>query len=221
MKKMSSVSIIFLVLAVSACGGSSQGANSAADADLSPIEQLQALSTNLEAGVNNLMQPITDVEVVADQVTSLPDRLGLDLYSVMTMAKATMDRGQISVMADLGLAAEARLELETVLHQVQLIATGLKETPSRAMALLTQAGAATAQLPILATKVTTMAQAKLANPLANAASKAQAQADMAAVVNVQADVEMQISDIQAQIKGIPVLAAEALAKLAGAFAGEY
>jgi hypothetical protein len=177
------------------------------------------LSANLQAGVDQLMQPITDTQWVIDEITSLPARLNLDAGSLLGMAKATMDSGTISISADLNLAAEAQAEVQALLGKIQAIVAGLKATPDRVQALTVQAGAAIAQVPVLATGITTTAQAKLANPLASAESKAQAQADLSAVVNVQASVEAQIQDVQNKIVGIPAMATEALAKLAASFAG--
>jgi hypothetical protein len=212
-----------LVCAVAACGGSKgkgdANASGEAEVQLSGIQKLEKLSANLQAGVDQLMQPITDTQWVIDEITSLPARLNLDAGSLLGMAKATMDSGTISISADLNLAAEAQAEVQALLEKIQAIVAGLKATPERVQALTVQAGAAIAQVPVLATGISTAAQAKLANPLASAESKAQAQADLSAVVNVQASVEAQIQDVQNKIVGIPAMATEALAKLAASFAG--
>jgi hypothetical protein len=212
---------VLLFIALAACGGSKAEGDTAGEAkvELSGIQKLEKLSADLQAGVDQLMQPITDTQWVVDQVTSLPARLNLDAKSLLGMAKATMDSGSISISADLNLAAEAQAEVQALLERIQAIVAGLQATPERVKILTAQAGAAIAQVPVLAMGITTSAQAKLANPLASAESKAQAQADLSAVVNVQAGVEAQIQDVQNKIMGIPALATEALAKLAASFAG--
>lgn len=220
-RKTTAIMSVLLFIALAACGGSKAEGDTAGEAkvELSGIQKLEKLSADLQAGVDQLMQPITDTQWVVDQVTSLPARLNLDAKSLLGMAKATMDSGSISISADLNLAAEAQAEVQALLERIQAIVAGLQATPERVKILTAQAGAAIAQVPVLAMGITTSAQAKLANPLASAESKAQAQADLSAVVNVQAGVEAQIQDVQNKIMGIPALATEALAKLAASFAG--
>ena len=211
------------VMLAAACGGSKGGKDgetaAEAEVDISAIDQLKGLSTELQVGVDEMMQPITDSEAVVDQITSLPDRLDLDAQALMAMASATLENGTVEISTDLDLTAEARAEVEAVLTKLQAIVDGLKATPERAKALTAKAATAMAQVPVLATKVTTSAQAKLANPLGSAESKAQAQADIEAVAQIKGDVETQIADVQNKIAGIPAMATEALAKLTASFAG--
>jgi predicted small secreted protein len=215
---------VLLTALLAACGGSKGGggdANASGEAkvELTGIQKLEKVSADLQAGIEQLMQPINDVHWVVDQLTSMPARLNIDAKSLMGMAKATMDSGQIAISADLNLAAEAQAEVQALLDRIRAIVAGLQATPERVKLLGAQAAAAMGQVPVLAMGITTAAQAKLANPLASAESKAQAQADLQAVVGVQASVEAQIQDVQNKIMGIPALATEALAKLAASFAG--
>ncbi|HUT76214.1 MAG TPA: hypothetical protein VM285_00915, partial [Polyangia bacterium] len=165
---------VLLIGAVAACGGSKGDANASGEAkvEISGIQKLEKLSADLQAGVDQLMQPITDTQWVIDQIASLPARANLDVKSLLGMAKATMDSGTISISADLNLAAEAQAEVQALLEKIQAIVAGLQATPERVKILTVQAGSAMAQVPVLAMGITTSAQAKLANPLASAESKA-------------------------------------------------
>jgi hypothetical protein len=209
-------------LVVPACGGGNGGSGETsadAEADLSAMDQLNGLSVELQAGLDTLMQPINDTQSVIDDITSMPARLNIDAASLMSMASATMESGTVSIAADFNAEAAVRAEVEAVLTKLQGIVAGLKATPERVQQMSMTLAQATAKLPVLATQVTTSAQAKLANPLGSAESKAQAQADLNAVAGVQANIQAQISDVQAKVTGIPVMATEALAKLAASFAG--
>ncbi|MDD5308861.1 MAG: hypothetical protein PHU25_16220 [Deltaproteobacteria bacterium] len=148
----------------------------------------------------------------------MPARLNLNAKAFMGMAKATLDSGSVSISADLNLYAAAKAEVEAALNKLKGIVEGLKAAPDRVQALAVKATAAVAQVPVLATQVTTTAQATIANPFASAESKTQAQADLSGVTQIQADVTAQIQDVQNKIMGIPALAASALAKLTASFA---
>ncbi len=213
--------VMLAAFLVAGCGGGEKDAKDGddANADLEPIDQLKAVSTDLQAGVDDLMAPINEVDALIENVTSLPAKLNIDAKTFMGMVSATADSGEISIQADLDITVEAKAEVEACLTQVQTIIAGLKATPEKVKVLTVKVAEATAKVPMLAAKVTTNAQAKLANPLAKADVKVSAQADLDAVVSVQADVEASIEEVKGTITGIPAMAAEALAKLTASFAG--
>jgi chromosome segregation ATPase len=215
-------STLLLAASLVACGGSkgkSGDTSAEAEVDLSAMDELKGLSTELQAGIDELMQPIDDSQAVIDEITALPQKLNLDAKSLMSMASATVENGTVSIDANMDLEAEARAEVEAVLGKLQAIIEGLKATPERVKLLGTKAAGAVAKVPVLATKIQTTATAKLGNPLASAESQAQAQADLDSLAQVKGDVQAQIQDVQAKIQGIPAMATEALAKLTAAFAG--
>ncbi len=98
--------LLGMALAVSACGGASEGEEAKApdsvdDSDeaprQSPMEELQAIPKELRAQVANLTKPIDDVQKVIDQLTSIPKRYGLDPADMTAMAKATLESGKVSL----------------------------------------------------------------------------------------------------------------------------
>ncbi len=209
-------------LALPACGGSSGGSGNttaAAEVDLTPIQELQALSGNLQAGLNEVMQPINDIELAIDDMTTAPERLNMNAGAFMEMARSTAGSGQISISAGSEISAEARAELEATLFRLQRIVAGLKATPEKVAQLTAQASVAMAQVPALAAKVTTSAQASIANPMASVESKAQAQVDLEAVTGIQADVSAQIGEMQQKFSEIPAMATQAFAKLTSTLSG--
>jgi hypothetical protein len=211
-----------------ACGGSkkkSQGqANAAGGAqgqvqvDLTPMQELQALSTNLQAGVDALMSPINETQLLIDHITAMPARLGIDARSLMGMCSATLQSGQVAFDASISPDAAIQAEVQGVVARLAFIVAGLKAIPENVKALGQQAVEATAKVPVLATQVTTSANVTLANPFAKGPEKAQAQADINAVTQVQGEVQAKISEVQNTIMGIPAMATSALAKFAAAFA---
>lgn len=207
-----------------ACGG---GAGSGEDpktpaskesAQLTPMQELAAIRKDLEADVTGLTKPIDDVQSIIDDLGSLPKKHGLKAASVMGLAKATFDSGNVEITLDGDVSAEAKAEIEGVLKKLSATVTALKTTPDRVAALTTKVASLTAKVPVLATKVTSSATVTVSNPFASADAKAKAKADIDGVKQVQADTMKSISDAQGKIAGVPALATGALAKLAGSFA---
>ncbi len=217
--------LLTLGLAGSACGGS--GANesakspesaSAAEADLTPMQQLQVIPTSLRAQVADLTKPIDDVQKVIDQLASFPQRYNLNLGAVMGMAKATFDGGEVQITLSADVAADAKAELEAALNTLKGAVAALKDTPARVATLTSNVVGVAAKVPVLVTKVSASASATSANPFAGAEAKAQAQADLAAGNKVADDVMKLVSETQAKIAGVPAMATGALAKLTASFA---
>ncbi|MCP4678993.1 MAG: hypothetical protein GY854_26585 [Deltaproteobacteria bacterium] len=217
--------LLFLVsgLVLWACGGSSgskkTNATTEVQVELTPMQELQALFANLQTGLDEIMQPINDIELAIDDMTTAPERLNMNAAAFMEMAKSTMNSGQISISAGSEISAEAMVELKATLFRLKRIVAGLKATPEKIVQLTAQASSAVAQVPFAATKVTSVAQAAIANPMASAEAKTQAQADIDAVASIEADVSAQIGEIQQKFSGIPAMATEALAKLTATLSG--
>jgi len=214
--------VLFSVLSLTfaACGGSDKKSKDANDAEQkTSMQKIEAISTDLQTGVDALMQPINDTQAVIDEITALPAKLNLDAKSLLSMASATMSSGEVSISADLNLDAKAKAEIEAILGKLKGIVEGLKATPEHVKLLLAKATSATAEVPVLATAVTSEANLTLSNPLASSDDKTKAQADIGAVANVQSSVQAKIQEVQQTLGSIPAMATEALAKLTASFAG--
>jgi hypothetical protein len=221
---MSRASLLFLLSVTLAaplgCGKKDKGTTNpdeAAEGEVDPLEELKAIPTQVQAEVDVVLQPITDVDVVIDQVTSMPQTLGLDAASLRGLAKASLENGQVSV--DLDIAAEAKAEVEAVLVKITGIVTGLKETPERVKTATGNIVALGTKATGLVTKLTAQYQAKLSNPLLKADAKAKIQADLATVVQLDADIKGTITDAKATVMSLPDKGKDALVKLTAAFAG--
>lgn len=233
MKRISAVSCVVVVLAalsVGACGGSNPEAKSpegatGAKAELSAMDELKAIPEDLGKETDALSKPIDDANAALDELAKFPQKHKIDAKSLAAMAKVAVEGGEVKLDASAAggaaanLSAEAKAEIEGTLKKLQGAVAQLKDTPAKASALLQKATAASAKVPLLATKVTTQANLVLANPFGNADGKAKAQADVASVQKVQADVSAKIGDAQKKVTEIPATATNVLAKVTASFTG--
>ena len=188
-----------------------------AEGEVDPLEELKAIPTQVQAEVDLVLQPITDVDVVIDQVTSMPQTLGVDAASLKGLAKASLENGEVSV--DLDIAADAKAEVEAVLVKIQGIVTGLKETPERVKTATGNIIALGTKATGLVGKLTAKYQAKLSNPLLKADAKAKIQADLDTVLKLDADIKATINDAKTTVTSLPDKGKDALVKLTAAFSG--
>lgn len=224
---MSRASILFLLsvtLAVPSlgCGKKDKGSTNPdeaaeAEGEVDPLEELKAIPTQVQAEVDLVLQPITDVDVVIDQVTSMPQTLGVDAASLKGLAKASLENGEVSV--DLDIAADAKAEVEAVLVKIKGIVTGLKETPERVKTATGNIVALGTKATGLVGKLTAKYQAKLSNPLLKADAKAKIQADLDTVLKLDADIKATINDAKTTVTSLPDKGKDALVKLTAAFSG--
>lgn len=202
------------------CGKKDKGTENpddAADSDVDPLVELQAIPDEIQAEIDLVLQPITDVDVVIDQVTTIPTRLGVDAAGLTAMVKASFDNGTVSV--DMDVDADVKAEIETLLNTVTGIAVGLKETPERAKNASVKIVGLGAKATGLVAKLTAKLQGKLANPLLKADAKASIQADLDIVMKLDGDIKAMVGDAKATVTGLPSKGIEAAAKLTAAFAG--
>lgn len=217
--------LIGLSIAAAACGGSnssSKGAETATtsgDVELSSMGQLKAIPKDLHTKLEEMMEPIDKTEATINRIGELPEKFGVDAKTIFAMANATVENGEAKVKVDLDVDAKAKAEIEAAMKDLADVVSGLKAVPERATALGKAAAAATAKLPVLATKITTESQATIANPFGDKDAKAKAQADIDGVQTVQAEVQAEIQNVQQKVGELPGLASSALAKLGTSFAG--
>jgi hypothetical protein len=189
----------------------------AAEGEVDPLVELQAIPDQVQAEVDLVLQPITDVDVVIDQVTSMPQTLGVDAASLKGLAKASLDNGEVSVNLDI--TADAKAEVEAVLLKIKGIVTGLKETPERVKTATGNIIALGTKATALVGKLTAKYQAKLSNPLLKADAKAKIQSELDIVIKLDADIKGTITDAKATVTELPSKGKDALVKITAAFAG--
>lgn len=220
-KKMAYVILVGAAGSLVACGGGNASGNTTTTAasSMTPMQELSAMPKELHADLEALTKPIDELDATISKITSFPERHKVNAAAILGLAKARVDGKKIELSADVKLDAEAKAELDAALDGLEKAVVALKATPENAAALGKKAVAVTAKLPVLATRISTEANAKAANPFASAESKASAQADLANVQKVQAEVEGEVKNVQAKVTELPQLATKALAKLTTSFAG--
>jgi hypothetical protein len=221
MTKHLALGLTVLVFALAAaCGGKKGDAKSGDDAkDNRPaIEQLKGLSVDLQGQLDALMAPINEVDALVNQITSMPQRLNLNASELMGMFKATAEGGQVQLSANIEADAMAKAEVEGVLAKLKGIVDGLKAIPQNTQALAAKAGEAILKVPALGVAAQSELTVKVSNPFAKPEEKAQAQADLNSLAQIQADVQGTIQSVQQKVMELPALATSALAKLTASFA---
>src|SRR5262245_57979639 len=107
------LTLLTLVAAPLGCEKKDKGTKNpdeASDSDKDPLAELQGIPDQIKAEVDGVLKPITDVDVVIDQVTTMPDRLGIDAKGLRAMASASLTNGEVAVNIDI--AADAKAEVE-------------------------------------------------------------------------------------------------------------
>jgi hypothetical protein len=212
--------VLVFALAAAACGGGKGEAKSSDDAkDKAPaIDQLKGLSVDLQGQLDALMAPINEVDALVAQITSMPARLKLNASELMGMFKATADGGQVQLSANIEADAMAKAEVEGVLAKLKGIVDGLKAIPENTKLLAAKAGEALVKVPTLGVAAQSQLTVKASNPFAKPEEKAQAQADLQSLAQIQTDVQGTIQSVQQKVMELPALATSALAKLTASFA---
>ncbi|MBK6917581.1 MAG: hypothetical protein IPH07_09290 [Deltaproteobacteria bacterium] len=187
----------------------------AAESDKDPLEELKGIPVAIQAEVDGVLKPITDVDVVIDQVTTMPERLGVDPKGLRAMASASLKDGTIAVNLDIG--ADAKAEIEGVLATIKGIGIGLKETPQRVPVAAKNIVAQGAKAAALVAKLTAKFQAKLSSPFTKAEEKLKIQADLDAVMKLDVDIKTTVNEAKSTVMGLPAKGTEALAKITAAF----
>ncbi len=221
MKRLLTLAVLgTIALAPLGCSKKDQGTDSpdeAAQQDADPMAELQGIPEQIQAELDLVLQPINDVDVVVDQLTSIPSRYGMNAADLAAMASAGFDGGTVQFNAEID--GDAKAEVEAMLATIQGISVGLKETPARAKTAAANLAELGVKATGIVTKMTTSINAKLANPLLKAEKKAELQGELDLVTKFDADIKASIGDAKATVMGVPKLGAEALSKLTAALAG--
>jgi hypothetical protein len=189
----------------------------AAESDVDPLEELQSIPGQIQAEVDVVLQPITDVDVVIDKIAAMPSELGVDATALRGMCKASLS-GEGAEL-DVDIDADAKAQVQAVLETVKGIGAGLKETPARAKTATANIVKLGTKATGLVTKLQTKYQAKLANPFTKAEEKAQIQAELDLVLEADADIKATVGEAKQTVMSLPKKGGEALAKITKAFAG--
>ena len=212
---LSLVTLVALPLACEKKDKGTKNPDEASDSDKDPMAELQGIPGQIQAEVDLVLKPITDVDVVIDQVTTMPDRLGVDAKGLRAMASASLTNGEVAVNLDI--SADAKAEVVAVLETVKGIGVGLKETPQRATTATKNIVALGAKATALVAKLTAKYQAKLSSPFTKAEEKVKLQAELDGIVKVDADIKAMIGEAKSTVTGLPAKGTEAMAKITAAF----
>jgi len=194
----------------------SKNPDEASESDLDPLEELKGIPVAIQGEVDMVMQPINDVDVVIEQVTSMPGRLGVDAKALTAMASASFKDGTVAV--NIEVSAEAKAEIEALLQTVKGIAVGLQEIPQRVPVATKNIVGHGAKGAALVAKLTAKYQAKLAAPFTKAEEKLKIQGELDMVVKLDADIKATVGSAKDTVMSVPDKGTEALAKLTAAFA---
>ncbi len=212
------LSLVTLAMGPLACEKKDKGTKNPDDAgesDKDPLTELQSIPGAIQAEVDMVLKPITDVDVVIDQVSTMPSRLGVDAKGLRGMASASLTNGEVAVNLDI--SAEAKAEIVAVLETIKGIGVGLKETPQRAATATKNIVAQGAKAAALVAKLTAKYQAKLSSPLTKAEEKLKIQAELDGVMKVDADIKAMVGEAKSTVTSLPAKGTEALAKITAAF----
>lgn len=215
------LALTLLALAVSpaACSKKdkqSKNPDDAAESDKDPLEELKGIPVAIQGEVDMVLQPINDVDVVIEQISSMPGRLSIDAKGLTAMASASLKDGTVAVNLDI--SAEAKAEVEVLLNTVKGIGIGLKELPNRVPVAAKNIVGHGAKAAALVAKLTAKYQAKLSSPFTKAEEKLKIQGELDIVVKLDADIKATVGTAKETVMGLPSKGTEALAKITAAFA---
>lgn len=213
------LSLLALVVAPMGCGKKdkqSKNPDEAAESDKDPLEELKGIPVAIQAEVDMVLQPINDVDVVIEQISSMPGRLGVDAKGLMGLASASLNDGKVEVNIDV--SAEAKAEVEALLNTVKGIGIGLKELPQRVPVATKNIVGHGAKAVGLVTSLTAKYQAKLSSPFTKADEKLKIQGELDMVVKLDGEIKATVGTAKETVMSLPAKGTEALAKITAAFA---
>ena len=226
--------VLGLALSTTACGGGSADGKPAegaegqqgGDSGKPPVEQLKAMTDDIQKAVDDLLSPIDKADAAIEAVANLPKDLKgvikgkakLDVKKLGALATKVMN-GEDAPIAELGLEAEAeaKAKVEDAFNKLKDVVKSIKETDEKAKALAEKIKTTLVSVPGLVTKVAAEATLTLKNPLKGADAKAKAQADLDAVKGIGDGFMKKAEEWQKKIVELPARAKAASEKMAKSF----
>lgn len=211
------VTLVAIVSLSLGCAKQPRETNHPQSADVDPMAELSAIPAAIDAEVQLVLAPIHEVDRVLDQVSTMPQRLGIEPKGLRALALASLSEGKVAVNLDL--PADARAEVETVLASIHTIAIGLRDTPERIALSTKKIVGHGAKAVAITGKLTARFQAKLALPFVSADETARVQEQLAAIAKIESDVRGQVAAAKSTVVDLPARTTAALAKLTAGLSG--
>jgi chromosome segregation ATPase len=210
-----------LAIALPGCGGSAEkGAESPSNAaanEPTGIAKLEAMGTDIKVEANQLTKPLDELDAAMAEVSSLPERTHIDQAAIIDLATKVASTGKVTLTAELKISQEQKAMIEASLKRLANAVVGVKAIPNRVPTTLKNVSTAMAQLPAVATQVSSQLTVKSSNPFAAKAEIDAAKADLARLQAVQNQVMAEITGVQAKVTELPARATAALEKMAASF----
>jgi hypothetical protein len=181
-----------------------------------PLEELTRIPAVVEAEVQLVLAPIHDVDRVIEQLSTMPDRLGIDAGGLRALAIASLRDGNVAV--GLELPAEARAEVEQLLVSIRDIGENVRRTPERVAGSSATIVAQGAKAVSLVGKLNARYQAKLASPFTPEPEKQRIRGQLAAIATTHDEIKSAVGEAKSTVVELPARAKAALAKLTSALA---
>ena len=211
-----------LALGATACEKKGKTENpdeaSSKDNNKDPVAKMEGFQASIQGELDAVMKPINDAEALMNDLGEMPAKYNIDAATMMGMFKASFEGGEVSVSADIEIAADAKAELEATLARVKEIGAELKAMPDTVKAATENIVKVGAEATAYATATLPKLQAKLKTSF-NADAKAQVQGQIDSVTTLKGEVEGSIEEAKASVMELPAKATEIGAKMAASFAG--
>lgn len=186
------------------------------ESDKDPMEELKAIPTDIQAEVDLVLKPITDLEKLMADIETAPDRLAITTADLKGMVSASFEGGKIEIDTELDITADARAEIQAMLELALDVAAGIKNTPDTVAAATKNIVAHGARATTLATKLTTKLTAKV--KFAKGEEKASLEAQLQEITQLEADISTTIDEAKATVTELPAKIAEMGAKFTASLA---
>ncbi|MBC8069289.1 MAG: hypothetical protein IAG13_13215 [Deltaproteobacteria bacterium] len=206
--------LLAIVAALPGCAKKSETEHPSETVASDPLTELTRIPDVVEAEVKLVLGPIHDVDRVLEQLSTMPDRLGIDAKGLRALAAASLQGGKVTV--DLDLSAEARAEVETLLGTVREIGEGLRETPARVAGSSATIAAQAAKAASLVGKLNASYQAKLMSPFTAAQEKERIRGQIDQVAHIHVEIKAVVGEAKSTVVELPARTKAALAKLTNA-----
>jgi hypothetical protein len=212
-----------LLLAVGAlpgCGGSVQASASASSAAGGPpLDRLRAISTNIQAKIDQVTLPLTEASAVSAELAALTSESGLDSAALASAVVSAAQSGVPSFPPGSTASPETQAKVTALGNHLKNAFIGLKQIPDRVAQLGATAASSVAAVPPLVAEIQADSQVALNNPFGSAEEKAKAKANLDGLSKAQADVQLSIEKARESATSLPGKAASTLSALASAIGG--